>query len=745
MTHSPLLKPGRNCWRVEHADRLAFLVDGADYFRAFREAAKQARHSLLIIGWDIDSGVALLREHEPEDREHGVHGKHGGHGRLGQEQEPDGLPVNLGDFLNSLLERNDRLHIHILDWDFTMIFTPPPEWMPLYKEDCTVHPRLHFHRDDQHPAGACHHQKIVVVDDCVAFVGGLDLTRGRWDTSEHQPHDPRRRETATEPVPQPYHDIQMMVSGAVAAALGELARERWRHATGEALSAIKPSAPEVKPGPLSSACWPDYLAPDLKNVQVAITRTVPRHNNQAEVREVQQFLQDAIASARDSVYIEAQYFTASKIGAALAKRLREYDGPEVVILLSEHSDGWLPRNTMDVLRERVFRQLKKADRHNRLRLYCPYVPGLDGQYLNMHSKMIMIDNELVRVGSANFNNRSMGLDTECNLVLEANGDARIHSAIDAFRNRLLGEHLGVEPGEFGARVAREGSLIRAIESFCGSGRTLRPLTLHVTPNMDALVPDSQIVDPDQPIDAEPLIKEFVPAEQRKSTRRHIALLGAILAAILGLAAAWHGSSLPEWMNADTLVRFAADFEHAPGSPLLVLGIFVAGGLVALPLTVLVVVCDLVFGLWYGFLYSLLGAMVSAMVTYALGYFLGHSIVRRLAGKKLNKLNRRLARRGLITMIIVRIIPVASFTVINMAAGASHIRFRDFVIGSAIGLLPGIVGISLFMDQLAATIQKPDVPAFAVLAAIAATIIVSGWSFWRWEERRRNTRLKAQTD
>ena len=293
-------------------------------------------------------------------------------------------------------------------------------------------------------------------------------------------------------------------------------------------------------------------------------------------------------------------------------------------------------------------------------------------------------------------------------------------------------------------MAREGSLIRAIESVCGSGRTLHPLTLHVTPNMDALVPDSQIVDPEQPVDADKLIRKFIPEEQHEPARHHIALIVSIIAAILGLAA-WHWSPLPEWINADTLVRFATDFEKTPGAPLLALGIFVAGGLVALPLTVLVVVCDLVFGLWHGFLYSLLGAMVSAMVTYALGHFLGRNTVRRFAGKKLNELNRRLARRGLITMIIVRIIPVAPFTVINMVAGASHIRLRDFVIGSAIGLLPGIVGISLFTDRLAATIQKPDLQAFAILAAVAAVIILGGWSFWRWEERRRNTRLRAQTD
>jgi len=732
MAHSPILKQGRNYWRMEQAERLAFLVDGADYFYAFRETVKKAQHSVLIVGWDIDSQVELVREYKPENV---------------QEEKPDGLPTRLGDFLDSLLKRNDRLHIHILDWDHNMIFTPAREWMPLYKKDYATHPRLHFHLDNRHPAGACHHQKIVVVDGQVAFAGGLDLTRGRWDTSAHQPGDPRRREEkAAEAVPRPHHDIQMMVSGPIAATLDELARERWRHATGEVLCAGEPSFPDTATAPHSSGAgyWPDYLAPDLENVQVAIARTVPHHNDQAEVREVEQLLLDAIAVAQDSIYIEAQYFTAQKIGAALAKRLKEYDGPEIIVLLPEQTNGWLPQNTMNVLRERLCRQLQKADRYNRLRLYCPHVPGLDGQWVNLHSKMTIIDNELVRVGSANLNNRSMGLDTECDLVLEAGGDPRIRDAIEAFRNRLLGEQLGVEHDEVGARLLREGSLVRAIESLRSAGRTVNPLTLHITPNMDALVPDNQIVDPSQPISAELLAP--VAAAQREPGRRRavVAMIAAVFASVLGLAALY-GSPLREWMNVDALAGLAADFEHAPGAPLLALGIFVAGGLVGFPLTVLVIVCILVFGPWHGFLYSLFDALVSAMVTYALGHFLGSGAVRRLAGKKLNKLNGRLASRDLLTLIIVRIVPLASFTLINMAAGASNIRFRDFIVGSAIGLLPGILGISLFIDQLAATLRKPDLPAFALLAAIIGVIVVSGWSFWRWEERHRNSRPGVPAD
>ncbi|MDN5850323.1 MAG: VTT domain-containing protein [Nitrococcus sp.] len=425
--------------------------------------------------------------------------------------------------------------------------------------------------------------------------------------------------------------------------------------------------------------------------------------------------------------------------------MSEHDGPEIVMVLPENTDGWLSQNTMDILRERLFKRLQAADHYNRLRLYSPRIPGLDGQCVNVHSKVIVIDDELVRVGSANLNNRSMGLDTECDLVFEANGDARIRGAIGAFRNRLLSEHLGVDPGEIAVRLLREGFLIRVVESLRGAGRTLNPLTLRVTAEVDALVPDVEIVDPDRPIDADQLMEEFVPEEEREPARKHIALVVSILAALLGLTAAWHWSPLREWVNVETLTGFAAAFEQAQAAPLLTLAVFVIAGLVVFPLTILIVVCVLVFGPLYGFLYSWLGALLSGMSTFALGHLLGRKTIRRFAGRRLGELNRRLAQRGVLTIIIVRIIPFSPFAITNLIAGASHIRFRDFVIGSAIGLLPGLIAISLFTDRLAATIQEPDLPAFALLAAVIAAIIAGGWTLWRWEGRRRDDRLRATVD
>lgn len=190
-----ILRPGHNCWRIERADRLAFLVDGAAYFRALRHALTQAEQSILILSWDIDSRFRMVR---------------------GEENTDDGWPVPLGEFLKALVSRKRTLHSHILSWDFAMIFALDRQWLPLYQRPWSTHRRLHFHMDDRHPMGGSHHQKVVVIDDKIAFAGGLDLTLGRWDTPEHMPSDPRRIEIDNQPA-RPYHDAQVAVTGPAAA------------------------------------------------------------------------------------------------------------------------------------------------------------------------------------------------------------------------------------------------------------------------------------------------------------------------------------------------------------------------------------------------------------------------------------------------------------------------------------------------------------------------------------------------
>ncbi len=158
-----ILRPGYNCCAVAKAERLALLVDAESYFRAFYQAALRARRSITILCWDFNSQTQLHFDQVSEG----------------------GPPALLGEFLNYLVRRRRGLHINVLNWDYPMVFGADREFPPLYGFGWKPSRRVHLRYDDTHPVAGSQHQKIVLIDDAVAFVGGIDLTVRRWDTSEH--------------------------------------------------------------------------------------------------------------------------------------------------------------------------------------------------------------------------------------------------------------------------------------------------------------------------------------------------------------------------------------------------------------------------------------------------------------------------------------------------------------------------------------------------------------------------------
>jgi len=688
--------PGRNCWRMEPANRAAFLIDGAAYFQAFRVAAVRAERRIVILGWDFDTRI-----------------------RLQDGEESDGLPVGLGEFLRALVVRRRGLHVYVLTWDFHVIYALEREWWPLSNLGSSR--RLHFTTDAQHPLWASHHQKVVVIDDALAFVGGLDFAPCRWDTPEHRPRHPLRRFPDGKPC-RPFHDVQVVVDGMAANALGELARERWARATGRRLPPVQPSTQDP---------WPPHVLPDFRNVEVAIARTEPAHNGRPEVREVEHLFLDAIRAARRYLYIETQYLTSRLIGEELRRRIEEPDGPEILIVLHPNSDGWLEQHTMDVLRGRLLKRLRAADRHQRLGLYYPRVPGLDGQCLSVHSKVLIVDDELVRVGSANLSNRSMGFDTECDVAVEACGDETVSRAIAGFRHRLLAEHLGTSPEVVAETAARHRSLLGAVSALSGGERTLEIFDSCIPAEVDTWIPDAEIIDPDRPLDADVVADQVVPRDHRRPARRQVVLGAAVLLTLVVLALAWRYTSLREWLDIPLLVQYAERFKDSPLAPFMTVTAFLAGGLVVMPVTALIAVTVLAFGAWQGFLYSFLGMTLSALMTFGIGHVVGHDTVKRLSGSRLNTISHRLARRGVLAVIAIRIIPVAPFSIVNLVAGASHIRFRDFLIGSIIGELPGLLGVSLFVDQVTEAVRDPGIGSVTVLAIIVSIIVAGTLILRRW--------------
>ena len=350
-----------------------------------------------------------------------------------------------------------------------------------------AHPRIHFRFDGQNPFGAAHHEKLVCIDDALAFAGGIDLTVERWDTPEHGPADPRRLDPSGERY-DPVHDLEMAVSGEAARALVELARGRWAEATGETLP---PSRGTNDP-------WPDSVAPWLTDVPVGIARTRPAMDDRPAVSEVAALNAAALAAARRSVYIEAQYLAARPVADRLAALLERADGPEIVILVWRQAIGWLERFAMGSNRDRLLRRLTAADRHGRLRAYWLAVPGEPEREINLHAKLLIVDDTLVRIGSSNLNNRSLGFDTECDLVIEAL-DPDTRTAVARLRNTLLAEHLVRSVEEVGRAIAEQG-LIAAIERLNpGQGR-LRPYRIDPDDGSKEPFPGTALLDPAEPLD-----------------------------------------------------------------------------------------------------------------------------------------------------------------------------------------------------------------------------------------------------
>ncbi|MGD9619243.1 MAG: phospholipase D-like domain-containing protein [Mycolicibacterium sp.] len=462
-----LLDPGVTCWRVERADRFAWIVDGADYFRHCKAAMLRAHHRITLIGWDFDTRIALER---------------GGKTLPG--------PNQLGVFLSWMLWKRPALEIVLLKSNLRLLSVFDDIWygtIPTSVLNRLSTKRIHFAVDGAHPTGSVHHQKIVVVDDKLAFCGGIDLTMDRWDTREHSNENRLRRGLGRGYGPR--HEVAVVVDGAAAAALAELARERWRTATGRSLRPVK----------ADHTVWPSGVEPVLCDIEIGIARTLPQLAGRGEVREVEALNVAAISAARDIIYLENQYLASRALAEELARRLRDPEGPEIVMVLPRRSESRLEKQSMDSARYRLLQMLWAADSHQRLGVYWPVTAA--GKPIYVHSKVLLVDDRLLRVGSSNLNNRSMGFDSECDLAVEADPSAREHltirQKIASLRNQLLGEHLGVSGKYFERVVQQRGSVLAAIEALRGEGRTLRRFTERTVADESSLLAENDLMDPDR--------------------------------------------------------------------------------------------------------------------------------------------------------------------------------------------------------------------------------------------------------
>ncbi len=461
---APIVVEGRNCWRIERAEKARMIVDAADYYALLERLMADAKQRILLIGWDFDPRIAL----KP--------GK-------------DGKGEPLGDYLLRLAKEKPDRDIDILRWNFGALkqFAMPRILSMVARWKLTR--SISFRLDSAHPVGCSHHQKVAVFDDHLAVCGGIDVGSRRWDTRDHKDGDPHR--TAPDgKAYMPWHDSTMILAGPVGNALADLGNERWQRATKKPLRDLTGKGEN----------WPDDLEPDFEGVDVAISRTRAEYDGYGEIREIEQLYLDMIAAAKHFIYFENQYFTCAKIAAAIAERLDEDDAPEFVMVMPETADGWLEQMAMDAARVQLVREIAKAKHGDRLKVYFPRTAKGDPIYV--HAKTAVIDDRMIRVGSANMNNRSMGLDSECDVTIDAAlpANAGAGPAIRRLRESLIAEHLDVDPAEVGSRFDATGSLIATIEALRGSGRSLELLDLTKPGPFDEFIAENELLDPTSPDD-----------------------------------------------------------------------------------------------------------------------------------------------------------------------------------------------------------------------------------------------------
>ena len=460
-------------WLYVRADRVRVIVDAADYFDLMQQAMLAARRRVLLIGWDFDTRIHLTRGRRWWQK-------------LTHRRE---YPARLGSFVLWLNARRPQLEVRILKWGigFTKflgrgsMLVDLARWFP--------HRRIDFKFDTAHPVACSHHQKIAVIDNRLAVCGGIDMTDRRWDTREHREDDPRRKRPRGEPY-GPWHDITMMMEGPVAETLERLGRERWIRAGGKPLRPLPKSA---------ETPWPEGLAPQFENVEIGIARTRAEYDGCPAVKEIEELFRLHIARAKRFIYAENQYFASRVIAEAIAARLAEPDPPEIVLVQPASAEGWVEAKAMDPARARLVTALRALDHAGRFHVYTPYTGETP---IYVHAKLMVVDDEVLRIGSANFNNRSLGLDSECDVFIDcarpANRDCG--AAIRALRHSLLAEHCGIAEEEIAARLDGAGSMAALIEQAGKGGgtRTLRRFEPEEVGELEGGLADLAVLDPEEP-------------------------------------------------------------------------------------------------------------------------------------------------------------------------------------------------------------------------------------------------------
>jgi phosphatidylserine/phosphatidylglycerophosphate/cardiolipin synthase-like enzyme len=383
---SRALEPPGGGWaagdpQVRSGNAVEVLIDGAQALPAIADELRQARSHVHLTGWHFSPDFALAREGE------------------------------LVILRNLLAEVAERVDVRVLAWAGAPLplFRPSRHDVRKMRDRLVAGTKIECALDAKERPLHCHHEKTIVIDDRVAFVGGIDLTSesgDRYDTNDHPPR-----------VSVGWHDACAQIEGPAVGDVAEHFRMRWHEVTGKAL-------PEVRPSPAAGT------------LEVQVVRTVPERVYDATPRGDFSILESymrALKGAERFIYIENQFLWSPEVEAVLHDKILNPPRPDFRLLLLLPSK---PNTGADDTRG-VLGHLIEADGDDGRLLACTLYARTGHLHdpVYIHAKVAIIDDNWLTLGSANLNEHSLFNDTEMNIVSHDPELAR------QTRLRLWAEHL----------------------------------------------------------------------------------------------------------------------------------------------------------------------------------------------------------------------------------------------------------------------------------------------------------------
>lgn len=683
-TYSDAFVQGDTCEWLLHDERARVLVDGADYFQELFEALSSAQRSIYIAGWDFDGRTRLTPQ--------------------------DDHPNELRDVLRELTKSRPDLEVYILVWDLSALTSVGRSLHPTCSPGFRLNRRVHFHYDAHFSPGGSHHQKFVVVDDAVAFCGGIDLTVGRWDTHEHLPEHPLR-EDAYRVAHGPFHDFQIAVGGQAAKHLGELFRRRWAAASASTLSPPAAMAPS----------WRDRRG-DFAALTLGISLT-DLGPKTCSGRQIEALFVESIARAKALIYIENQYLTSDVITAALEARLLEPDGPEVLIIGPRQPSGWLEEETVGMLRWRCIERLRAADHAGRLGLYYLMASVERDVAIYVHAKLMILDDSFIRVGSANISQRSLGLDTELDIAFITTPEDQ--EKVAALRTRLLAGHLGVSAARFLEVVERYGGFVHACDELCGiKDRTLVPFGPRPTSARTQLAEDSSFLfDPAEPVELSRLTDLLIGRRARARLRRRLPHSYLSITGVCLMLVAWRLDLFQIGVTFDGAQLWLKSQSFTLGGRVGVLTTAALALAMGVPRILIVVLLVLGAGVFVGGGLALGALFVAVLIGYGFGVIVGRHVMLRYFRDYFSRISAEVVRRGPWSFTALYFIPSAPFSMIGLSAGASRVRPDHVLFGALIGGGAYMMVLIMFAALLTLFLETPSPITGTLLMSV---FVVSWW-------------------